>query len=51
MAHVGGGFIYLATHAVLGEMLKHHRGLVIKSFAFGIALIAGLNLLLRFLAS
>jgi zinc transporter ZupT len=51
MAHVGGGFIYLATHAVLGEMLKHHRGLVIKSFAFGVALIAGLNLFLRFLAS
>src|SRR6476619_705802 len=23
LAHVGGGFIYLATHAVLGEMLKH----------------------------
>src|SRR5215470_7726690 len=28
MAHVAGGFLFLATHAVLGEMLKHHKGLV-----------------------
>src|ERR1700757_4461702 len=26
MAHVGGGFLYLAAHAVLGEMLKHGKG-------------------------
>lgn len=51
MAHVGGGFIYLAAHAVVGEMLKHGRGLVLKSFALGISLIAGLNILLRSLAS
>src|SRR5438552_12487240 len=25
MAHVGGGFVYLATHAVLGGMLKHGK--------------------------
>jgi zinc transporter ZupT len=51
MAHVGGGFIYLAAHAVLGEMLKHHRSLVLKSFALGVALIAALNLSFRFFAS
>src|SRR5881296_1387377 len=27
MAHVGGGFLYLAAHALLGEMLKHGKGL------------------------
>src|SRR5215472_14995143 len=25
MAYVGGGFLYLAAHAVLGEMLKHEK--------------------------
>jgi zinc transporter ZupT len=47
MAHVGGGFIYLAAHAVLGEMLKHGKKLVLTSFAAGIALIALLNVALR----
>src|SRR6266699_5523469 len=47
MAHVGGGFIYLATHAVVGEMLKHGKKLVLTSFALGIALIAVLNVTLR----
>jgi zinc transporter ZupT len=51
MAHVGGGFLYLATHAVLGEMLKHGKGLVLKSFSLGAGLIGGLNILLRTLAS
>ena len=49
MAHVGGGFIYLAAHAVLGEMLKHGKKLVLTSFALGVALIAVLNLGLRLL--
>src|SRR5213079_2793335 len=49
MAHVGGGFIYLATHAVIGEMLKHGKKLVLTSFALGIALIAVLNVGLRLL--
>jgi zinc transporter ZupT len=49
MAHIGGGFIYLATHAVLGEMLKHGKKLVLTSFALGVALIAVLNLGLRLL--
>jgi zinc transporter ZupT len=49
MAHVGGGFFYLATHAVLGEMLKHEKKLVVTSFLLGIALIAILNVELRVL--
>ena len=49
MAHVGGGFIYLATHAVVGEMLKHGKKLVLTSFALGVALIALLNIALRLL--
>jgi len=49
MAHVGGGFFYLATHAVLGEMLKHGKKIVLTSFAAGIALIAALNIGLRLL--
>src|SRR3989440_4259917 len=49
MAHVGGGFLYLATHAVVGEMLKHGKKLVLTSFALGVALIAVLNVGLRLL--
>ena len=49
MAHVGGGFLYLATHAVLGEMLKHGKKLVLTSFSVGVALIALLNIGLRLL--
>jgi zinc transporter ZupT len=47
MAHVGGGFLYLAVHAVLGEMLKHGKKLVLTSFSVGVALIALLNICLR----
>src|SRR5215469_5595006 len=49
MAHIGGGFVYLATHAVVGEMLKHGKRLVLTSFALGVALIAALNVGLRLL--
>ena len=49
MAWVGGGFIYLAAHAVLGEMLKHGKQFVMTSFAAGVALIAILNIALRVL--
>ena len=49
MAHVGGGFVYLATHAVVGEMLKHGKSLVLTSFSAGIVLIAVLDLALRML--
>jgi zinc transporter ZupT len=47
MAHVGGGFLYLATHAVVGEMLKHGKKLVLTSFSMGVAAIALLNIGLR----
>jgi zinc transporter ZupT len=49
MAHVGGGFLYLAVHAVLGEMLKHGKKLVLTSFLAGVTLIALLNIGLRVL--
>jgi zinc transporter ZupT len=49
MAHVGGGFFYLAGHAVLGEMLKHGKKLVLISFSLGVALIAVINIGLRLL--
>src|SRR5205809_882095 len=47
MAEVGGGFLYLAVHAVLGEMLKHGKKLVLTSFLAGVTLIAVLNIGLR----
>ena len=50
MAHVGGGFLYLAAHALLGEMLKHGKGLVLKSFFLGVGLIGALNIWLRVFA-
>jgi len=47
MAWVGGGFIYLAAHALLGEMLKHGKQFVLASFSAGFALIGILNIVLR----
>ena len=47
MAHVGGGFIYLAAHAVLGELLRHGKGFVVISFGAGVLLIGALNIFLR----
>ena len=49
MAHVGGGFIYLAAHAILGEMVKHGKALVVTSFLAGFAWIGALNICLRML--
>jgi zinc transporter ZupT len=49
MAHVGGGFVYLATHAVVGEMLKHGKKLVLTGFSIGVGLIGVLNVGLRML--
>jgi zinc and cadmium transporter len=49
VAHVGGGFLFLAVHAVFGEILKHHKGLVLTSFAIGFAAIGALRLLLQLL--
>lgn len=39
MAHIAGGFVYLALHAVMGEMIRHHKTLVITSFSLGLILI------------
>jgi zinc transporter ZupT len=47
VAHVGGGFIFLAAHAVLGEILKHHKALVLSNFALGFCGIGCLTLILR----
>jgi len=49
VAHVGGGFLFLAVHAVFGEILKHHKALVLTNFAIGFGAIATLTLLLRVL--
>ena len=47
VAHIGGGFIFLAAHAVLGEILKHHKLLVLSNFLAGLGAIGLLRLLLR----
>jgi zinc transporter ZupT len=44
LANAGGGFLYLAAHAVLGEILKHHKKLVLTYFAAGFGAIAVLIL-------
>jgi zinc transporter ZupT len=49
VAHVGGGFIFLAVHAVLGEILKHHKALVLSNFSLGFGAMAVVKLLLRLL--
>jgi zinc transporter ZupT len=43
LAYVGGGFLYLAGHAVLGEMMKHGKSLVLANFVVGLALIAAVR--------
>lgn len=49
MAHVGGGFIFLALHAVFGELLRHSRMMLLIHFLAGILLIAALRLFLSLL--
>jgi zinc transporter ZupT len=44
IAHAGGGFFYLAVHAVLGEIFKHHKALVLINFIAGFGAIAALIL-------
>jgi zinc and cadmium transporter len=44
LANAGGGFFYLALHAMLGEIFKHHKALVLGNFAAGFSLIASLIL-------
>jgi zinc transporter ZupT len=45
LAHAGGGFLFLATHAVLGEILKHEKKIVLVNFAIGFCAIGALVLL------
>jgi zinc transporter ZupT len=47
LAHAGGGFIFLATHAVLGEIMKHEKKIVVLSFAAGFCAIGLLVLVFR----
>jgi len=47
LAHVGGGFLFLAIHAVFGELLKHDRRSVLISFGLGLLLIVALNMLIH----
>jgi zinc transporter, ZIP family len=47
LAHVGGGFIFLALHAVFGELVKHGKKQVLLYFFIGVALIALLTLLVH----
>jgi len=47
LVHVGGGFIFLAIHAVFGELIKHGRKLVLASFAAGMLLILALHMVLH----
>jgi len=44
LANACGGFLYLAIHAVLGEIFKHHKALVLGNFAAGFSAIAALIL-------
>ena len=46
MAHIAGGFVFLAFHAVFGELLKNHKNLVLISFGLGILLILSVYLML-----
>jgi zinc transporter ZupT len=49
VAHVGGGFLFLAGHAVFGEILKHHKALVLTNFFLGFGAIGIVSILLRLL--
>jgi zinc transporter ZupT len=47
LAHAGGGFIFLAAHAVLGEIMKHEKKIVVLSFTAGFCAIALLIVVFR----
>ncbi len=40
LAHAGGGFVFLGIHAILGEIWKHHKGIVLGFFSIGFLVIA-----------
>ena len=50
LIHAGGGFVYLAIHAVVGEIFKHHKALVLTNFAAGFGLVGGLIVFLHWKA-
>jgi len=50
LAHAGGGFIFLATHAVLGEIMKHEKKIVLLSFSAGFCAIGTLILVFHLTA-
>jgi zinc transporter ZupT len=43
LAHAGGGFVFLALHAVFGELVKHGKGAVLANFGIGFMLLAVLR--------
>lgn len=47
ISHIAGGFIFLATHAVFGEMLKNHTKMVIVSFTLGLIFIFSISKLVH----
>ncbi len=47
LAHVGGGFIFLALHAVFGELVNHGKRIVLAGFSLGVVLILFLHLALH----
>jgi len=49
LTHVGGGFLFLAAHAIRGEIFQHHKSLVLANFTAGIAAIGILMLILHLL--
>jgi zinc transporter ZupT len=44
LANACGGFLFLAIHAVWGEIFRHHKGLVLGNFFAGFGVIAALIL-------
>lgn len=46
LAHAGGGFIFLAVHAVFGELVHHAKRTVLGAFLAGVLLIAALTAML-----
>jgi ZIP family zinc transporter len=49
LAHVGGGFVFLAVHAVFGELRKHGLKRVVGGFVTGLGIIAALEVSVRLL--
>jgi zinc transporter ZupT len=47
LVHVGGGFIFLALHAVFGELVNHGKRIVLAGFSLGVVLILFLHLALH----